>query len=143
MPKTKERALEPEGLWISTEGKSIAVVEHLVAIKQYPELFDVPQRDVEGATIKDLRDLAVGLIRSGWVRFRFFGGTWSFEVDKASRRLAVIERILAKQGAYTEDRVLISQLAPRRDFVGTVAEFYDRAMFRQYELGRRNRWRLS
>lgn len=139
----EERGLPPEGLWVDPDGEGIPVIEHLIALKEEPERYGLSPRDVEKAGIKELRDLAIQIIREGWTRFRFLGGVWNFEVDSVKMKMGLIEEILVTHQAWPQERIIISQMSPKRDFQGTVAQFYDRSMFRHYELGRLNRWRFS
>ena len=143
MVKPDDTPLPPEGLWISPEGEPIPVIEHLLEIHHNPEKFGLAPKDVRGLSIENLRKVAVELIGKGWTRFRFLSGTWNFEVDSVKVRLSTIEDVLVRQMAYPQERVVVSQAAPKRDFQGTVAEFYDRSMFRHYELGRANTWRVT
>jgi len=137
------KGLPPEGMWISPEGDAFQVIEHLLAIKENPEIFGLPVREVRNADVKALRTLAVGLIRSGWTRFRSMGGVWAFEVDRAKAKIGLIEEILVKHQAYPQERVVISQATPKKDYQGSVSDLYDRSMFRHYEPDRLNRWRVS
>ncbi len=147
MPKVdvdpEEKGLPPDGLWVSPEGDAISVFEHLLEIRQNPEKFDLSPKDVERASMEDLRDLAIELIKEGWTRFRFLGGVWNFEVASVKNRKELIEEILVTHQAWPQERLIISQLSPKRDYQGSVAQFYDRSMFRHYELGRLSRWRFS
>lgn len=139
----EDRGLPPEGLWVSPEGESIPVIEHLITIKIEPERFGIPERDVRNASIKDLRDIAVGIIKEGWTRFRFLGGVWNFEVNSVKNKKDLIEEILVTHQAWPQERIIVSQANPKKDYQGTVAQFYDRSIFRHYELGQYNRWRFS
>lgn len=142
MTDAKEKGLPPEGLWVSPDGEAHPVIEHLISIQHHPEIFGLSKRDVQGASIEDLRKIAVNLIREGWLRFRFLSGVWNFEVDTVKTRINHIEEILVSHKAYPQERVVVSQVRPKRDFQGTVSQLYDRSMFRHYELGR-NPWRFS
>lgn len=138
-----QEALPPEGLWISPDGMvTIPVVEHLIEIQQNPEPFGLSPADVRKRSIAQLRAIAKGLIRVGWIRFRYLSGTWNFEVDQARLRIGILEDVIVQGKAYPEERVVVAQASPKRDYQGTVAEFYDRSMFRHYDLGR-NRWRVT
>lgn len=139
----EERGLPPEGLWVSPDGEGIPVVEHLLAIKQEPERFGIPQREVRTAGIDELRALSVKLIKEGWTRFRFLGGVWNFEVDTVKMKKDLIEEILVSHRAWPQERIIISRMSPKRDYQGSVVQFYDRSIFRYYERGRLNRWRFS
>lgn len=143
MDRAEDHGLPPEGLWVSPDGDPVTVIEHLIALKENPEIFGLTEREVEKAKVKDLRDIAVKLIGSGWMRFRFLGGVWAFEVNSVKAKTGLIEEILVGQNAYPEERVIVSQVSPKRDYQGSVSQFYDRSMFRHYELGRGNRWRVS
>lgn len=131
-----------EALWVSPEGEEIPVIEHLIEISQHPEKFDLTERDVAGLSIVGLRDLSAELIKKGWVRFRYLSGVWNFEIDSLRMRVGVIEDILVRQQALPHERVVVSQAKPKRDYRGTVAQFYDRTMFGRYDLGR-NPWRVT
>ena len=137
------RGLPPEGLWVSPDGEAIPVIEHLLALKEEPERFGLSPRDVAKAGVKELRELAVTIISEGWTRFRFLGGVWNFEVDNVKMKKDLIEEILVTHQAWPQERIVISQAKPKRDYQGAVAQFYDRSMFRHYELGRLSRWRFS
>jgi hypothetical protein len=138
-----DKGLPPEGLWVSPEGEATSVIEHLIEIQHHPETFGLSVKDVKGASISKLRDLAVELIREGWTRFRFLSGVWNFEVDAAKRRVDLMEDILVTHQAHPQERVVISQVSPKKDYQGTVAQFYDRSIFRHYELSHKNQWRVS
>lgn len=136
--------LPPEGLWISPEGKAIPVIEHLLAIQHYPHVFGFTKRDVSGRRIDHLRDLAEKMIRDGWTRFRFLNNTWAFEVGDIKSRIGYIEGVLAKSGAQPHEGILISQVKQHREWEGTVEKFFDRTLFRNFEVNpNRNRWRFS
>lgn len=139
----EERGLPPEGLWVTPDGEGIPVVEHLLAIKENPNLFFLSPKEVEKARIPELRKIAVDLIKDGWARFRFLGGVWNFEVDNVKTKKDLIEEILITHQAWPQERIIISQVSPKKDYQGSVAQFYDRSMFRHYELGKVNRWRFS
>ncbi len=139
----QEKGLAPEGLWVSPDGEATPVIEHLLELKFEPERFGISPRDVEKAGIKDLRDMAVEIIKEGWTRFRYLGGVWNFEVNNVKMKKDLIEDILVTHQAWPQDRIVISQASPKRDYQGSVSQFYDRSMFRNYELGRLSRWRLS
>lgn len=139
----EDKGLPPEGLWVSPDGEAFPVIEHLIAIQHEPERFGMVPADVKGKSIADLRSLAVEMIKvDGWMRFRFLSGTWNFEVDSAKARIHLIEEILVAHRAYPQELVVVAQVKPKKEFQGTVAQFYDRTMFRHYELGR-NKWRFS
>ena len=87
--------------------------------------------------------MAVDLIKDGWTRFRFLGGVWNFEVNNVRTKKDLIEEILVTHQAWPQERIIISQVSPQRDYQGTVAQFYDRSLFRHYELGRVTGWRFS
>src|SRR3990170_1849178 len=144
MPREEfeDKGLPPEGLWVSPDGRKISVIEHLIEIQHHPETFGLSRRDVKGASIQDLHGMAVKLILDGWTRFRFLSGVWNFEVDSVKRRRQLIEDILVTHQAFHLERVVISQATPKRDYQGSVAQFYDQSMFRHYELGR-STWRVT
>lgn len=135
--------LPPEGLWISPNGKQFEVVEHLMALRERPDLFDL-SGDYRHADTEELRDMAVELIKSGWTRFRYLDGTYFFEVDNAKKRMALMEDVLSGCGAHEFEDVIISQLqAPATDYQGTVADLYDRKIMRFQSNPKKNKWRLS
>lgn len=141
----QDKGLPPEGLWVSPNGKRTSVIEHLIEIQHHPETFDLTAREVKGASIQDLHAIAVKLILGGWTRFRFLSGVWNFEVDSVKVRRQLIEDILVTHQAFHLERVVISQATPKRDYQGSVAQFYDQSMFRHYELGRSSSstWRVT
>jgi hypothetical protein len=139
----EERGLPPEGLWVAPDGEPIPVIEHLLALKEAPETFGLSPRDVERAGLIELRELAVKIIGEGWTRFRFLGGVWNFEIDNIRTKKDLIKETLVTHQAWPQERIIISQAKPKRDYQGSVAQFYDRSMFRHYELGRLSRWRFS
>lgn len=138
-----EKGLPPEGLWVSPDGEAIQVIEHLISIQHEPHRFGLSPKDVRGVSIQRLHDIAVDLIKGGWTRFRFLSGTWNFEVDSARSRISLIEEILVTHRAYPQELVVVGQAKPKRTYQGTVAQFYDRTMFRHYELGRKVKWLLT
>ena len=73
----EDEGLPPEGLWISPEGDQIEVIEHLMALGERPDLFSLTEQDIYPPTVEHLRDVAVGLIRQGWTRFRYLAGVWA------------------------------------------------------------------
>jgi hypothetical protein len=137
------KKLPPEGLWISPGGKRIHVVEHLITIAHYPEKFGLSGEDVRNRTIGELRDIADTLIRSGWIRYRHFGDSYNFEVVNAKDEIKAIEDVLTLVGAYGPERVFISQAEPRKEFVGTVEDVFERGIFGYQGNPRRNRWRFT
>jgi hypothetical protein len=137
------KRLPPEGLWISPEGKRIPVVEHLITIAQFPEKFGGTHAAVQGASVEQLREIADGLIRDGWVRYRHFGDSYNFEVVNAKKKIETIEDVLTLVGAYGPERVFIAQAEPRKELVGTVDDVFERRIFGYQENPRRNRWRFT
>jgi len=148
MAKKKRRRrsvkrLAPEGLWVSPDGERVVVVEHLIALLERPDLFGLSHREVSGANVEALRQIAECLIAKGWTRFRYLAGVYAFEVDSAAARIAFIEQILHEARAYASETVTISQVAPRREWEATVADVYDRKVLRFQQNPARNRWRFS
>lgn len=137
------KGLPPEGLWISPKGKRIPVVEHLITIAHHPEKFGGTKKDVAGKSIAQLREIADGLIRGGWIRYRHFGDSYNFELLNARDQMRVVEGVLADVDAYGPERVFISQAEPRRELRGTVADVYDRKILGYQENPRKNRWRFT
>ncbi|MGD0088560.1 MAG: hypothetical protein ABSE73_01445 [Planctomycetota bacterium] len=144
MAKRRKRrsALPPEGLWVSSDGEAVPVVEHLLALQSHPEQFGLPE-STRRAGIPELRNLAEGLIRQGWVRFRYLAGTYAFEVDNARRRMKTVTNILKDADAFSGETVAISQVLPLREFQGTVGDVYDRSVLVMQENPVRNRWRFT
>jgi hypothetical protein len=137
------KKLPPEGLWISPEGKRIHVVEHLITLAHYPEKFGLSDADVRNRTIGELRDIADVLIRSGWIRYRHFGDSYNFEVVNAKDEVERIEDILTLVRAYGPEKIFIAQAEPRKEFVGTVEDVFERRIFGYQRNPRRNRWRFT
>jgi hypothetical protein len=133
----------PAGLWISPEGEATVTTEHMLTIKEDPGRFGLAPRDVARISIPALHEIARKLIFAGWTRFRLFSDFWSFEVDNARGRISLVEDILVHHRAYPHEEIRISQAKPKREYAGTVAQFYDRSIFRTWELGRKNRWRFT
>ena len=139
-----DQGLAPEGLWISPEGDEHEVVEHLLALHERPDIFNLSAYDVHPPTVEILRNVAVNLISNGWIRFRYLAGVWAFEVDRLSRRYDKIEDVLVRYGrGHLDETVTISQFDPKQEFEGTVADVYDRRIIRFEQNPRRNRWRFS
>lgn len=135
--------LPPEGLWISPNGKQFEVVEHLMTLRERPDLFGIDS-SYRHADVPDLRDIAVEMIDSGWTRFRYLNGTYHFEVDSAKRKLAMIEDVLASCGAHDFEEVVISQTqGAETDLTGAVADVYDKKIMRFQANPKKNKWRLS
>jgi hypothetical protein len=137
------KALPPEGLWISPDDRWIPVIEHMPTIQQHPELFGLRKADVKGASLQDLRAIGEELILDGWVRFRYLSGKYHFEVARAKAKIRLIEDVLTDAQAQLDEEVRISQAAPRREYVGTVADVFDRVIFGAIENPIRNRWRIT
>ena len=137
------KGLPPEGLWISPAGKRIPVVEHLITIAHYPEKFGGTQKDVKGASISDLREIAESLIRRGWVRYRHFGDSYNFELNNAKEQIKTVDDVLALVDAYLLEKVFISQAKPKKEFRGTVEDVYERRIFGYQENQSKNRWRFT
>jgi hypothetical protein len=137
------KGLPPEGLWISPEGKMIPVVEHMPTIQQYPELFGLRKSDVRGLTLQQLRELGEELILDGWIRFRYLSGKYHFEVARAKPKIRMIEDVLVEANAQTDEEVRISQAAPRKEFVGSVGDVFERAIFGYQENPIKNKWRIT
>lgn len=145
MPKKPIYDVPPDGLWVSPEGEFIPVIEHLVAIREHPELFGLSERDVRGASFTAMHSIGESLIRdSGWVRYRAFSDLLNFEVDDARRRMGVVEEILHRTKAYPYEKILIHQAAPRKEFEGTVEDVFERVILRfQSNPGKSNKWRFT
>jgi hypothetical protein len=137
------KGLPPEGLWISPDGKMIPVVEHMPTIQQYPELFGLTKADVRGLKLQDLRELGEELILDGWVRFRYLSGKYHFEVSRAKPKIRLIEDVLVEAQAQGDEEVRISQASPKKEYVGTVSDVFDRVIFGYLENPIRNRWRIT
>lgn len=142
----KLQQLPPEGLWISPEGDRIPVVEHMIALQQFPHLFGLLERHVKGKPIEHLATIAADLVRKGWTRFRNFGYVYAFEVDRISMRWGLVESILSDGNALLEEKVSISQAFPRSRADGTVSEVYERTLIFRKENPRRHglgHWRFT
>ena len=145
MSTKKQYDLPPDGLWVSPEGEFIPVIEHLVAIREHPDLFGLSERDVRGASFTAMHSIGESLIRdSGWVRYRAFSDLLNIEVDDARQRMTTIEDILFRTQAHMHEKVLIHQATPRKEFEGTVADVFERAILRfQANPGEKNSWRFT
>jgi hypothetical protein len=117
-----QQELPAEGLWISPAGERINVVEHLETIRNYPERFGL--NPITTNDIAELRNIAEGLIRAGWLRFRQLDFTFFFEVNSIGFSRGFILEILSDVSTYpTREKVEISQLSPSGTFAATVAGF--------------------
>ena len=147
--KARKTDLPPEGLWISPFGgrhcgRKHPIVEHVLAIRSDPEVFGLTRRDVSALDLGGLRDLAIGLIRRGWTRFRYLDGRYMFEVDSAEKRIPVILGVLADAGAHDQEEAWVSQVSPLAEFQGRVGEVRDRRILRNpVEALKPTWWRLS
>jgi hypothetical protein len=130
-----------EGLWIDPEGESYSVVEHLIAIQQDPTFFGLSIRNVRHQTVEGLRKIAEKLIVDGWKRYRYLAGDHLFEMLKLDKFL--VDSVLTDTQALPSDRVIIETVKPRREYRGTVAQWYDRSMLRSYETNPKRGWRFS
>jgi len=137
------KGLPVEGLWVSPSGERLTVIEHLISIQQHPEFFGIQKSKVHKADILALRNIAEELIRSGWLRFRFFPSAYAFEVDSVRRRISTIEQILVESEAFEREEVVISQAIPKREFRGMVKDVYDRTIFGYQANPKRNSWRVT
>lgn len=119
-------SLPVEGLWVSPSGEMRDVNEHLLALKEDPEWFNlsnVPN------SIDELRKLAENLIANGWVRYRYLDGVYNFEVDNARNKIQIIEKILAKAHAIPQEEIAISEINGKF-YQGKVEDLYERSLFR-------------
>lgn len=131
-----------EGLWISPDrDERIPVVEHLIAIQQDPHRFGLTARDVRGVGIEGLCELAEELIKDGWIRYRYLAGTHLFEILRLDKD-ALYDVLIDAQAAEHE-RVVIETLSPRREYSGSVQQFFGGEMFRAWENNPKRAWRLS
>jgi len=123
-----------DGLWISPEGRAVPVFEHMLSIREKPEDFGLTQQDVAHIqNVKDpsdwaaLREIALKLIDQGWVRYRYQGGTYHFEVDDVRRKMRVIDDVLLWAGAYDKEPVLLVDRSGR-NLRGTVEDVRTRSI---------------
>jgi hypothetical protein len=132
-PKTPKQdiwSLPPEGLWISPSGQRHGVNEHLLAIRELPEEFGLSGQEVRGLDLDAIRQLAEGLIATGWTRYRYLDGVYHFEVDGAKKKIGVIDDVLSLARAIPLEQLVITQRLSPRTFKGTVGDFLDRTVFR-------------
>src|SRR3990167_9261482 len=135
MAKKKKRGYSPpplplEGVWISPEGDRIRVTEHLMALMEYPEKFNLTSHDIGGGSIPELRGAALKLLRNGWIRYRYLDGEHMFELAKARARMGVVEDLLAEVGAHKTEGVIIAEIDPDRESRGTVEDVWERRILR-------------
>jgi len=130
-----------EGLWIDPDGESYAVVEHLISIQNDPDIFGLSAREVRGQTVEGLRKIAEKLIADGWKRYRYLAGDHLFEMYKLDKLL--VDYVLSDVQALADDRVVIETVKPRREYKGTVDEWFARSMLRSYETNPKRGWRFS
>lgn len=136
-------SLPPEGLWISPNGKQEPVNEHLMAIAERPDLFGLDSQEVRGADEKALRAIAERLITQGWTRYRYLDGKYLFEVDNAPHRARIIEDVLQQANAISQEEVIVTQFSPHMEYSGTVAQLYERTMFRSASKKPTCKWAFS
>jgi hypothetical protein len=130
-----------EGLWISPDRGHVAVVEHLIAIQQHPRLFGLTSREVSGLSLRGLRGIAEQLIDEGWIRYRGFGYQHLFEMKSLDK--GTVDDVLVDAASHPTDIVVIETTSPRREYKGTVEEWYGRSMLRHWESNPRLGWRIS
>ena len=122
----KLRELPKEGLWISPFGKQFDVTEHLEAIRNHPEIFNLSENETNTNDIQQLRDIGEKLIQDGWIRYRQFEMTFFFECNNIQRNRGKIEDVLSQASTFPSgERVEIAQMSPHAIFQGTVQDFYD------------------
>jgi hypothetical protein len=141
--KNDRWSLPPEGLWISPAGVQMPINEHLMALAEAPEQFGLSQQEVAGADEMVLRKIAERLISQGWMRFRYLDGVYNFEVDDARKRVATIEEVLAAANAIPEEAIFVVQFVPPKEYQGTVADLYERSLFRLANKKRACKWAFS
>jgi hypothetical protein len=137
-----------EGAWICPGGERIPVVEHLPALQRHLWRFGLSDRDVRGASLEQLRAMAVDLIAQGWTRYRYLDGVHRLEVADL-RGTAAAFALLADRGwmdpwtTPARERVVISLVSPRVDLAGKVGDTPERLWTARRPPGRQNRWRFS
>ena len=77
------------------------------------------------------------------MRFLSLPGKYLFQVDRAKDEIRMIEDVLTGVGARGDDEVRISQASPKKEFVGTVEDVFERAIFGRQEDPIKNRWRIT
>lgn len=134
-----------EGVWISPDRETIPVVEHLIKIQEDPEVFGLDSKFIRRLNVEGLRRVAEDLIKNGWIRYRYLSGAHLFEMYKLDQ--GVIDDVLIKARIPAElqddERVFIQIVRPRREYRGTVSEWYDRSMLRSWESNPKRAWRFS
>jgi len=137
---------ERQGLWISPEGEAHSVIEHLLFVQHHPEVFGLSTRDVKGATMENLRNLAVKLIKDGWIRTRFLAPQgYLFELNRIEPAiLDKIKQVLIDSKSFKKENIIIHVIKPKpRAYQGTVAEFFDRSLLKSPTKPKKGQWRLS
>ena len=120
--------LPPEGLWVSPEGKMMPVQEHLLAIRDRPDLFGLSRQEVP-QDLDQVRIIAESLITKGWTRYRYLDGRYHFEVDDVRKRIGLIDDILGKARAIPQELVVITPIGGKT-LEGTVQDVFDRVIMR-------------
>jgi len=145
MSKVKVEAkgfdLPPEGLWVSPSGKMMPVQEHLLAIRDRPDLFDLSRNEVP-QDLDQVRKIAENLISKGWTRYRYLDGKYHFEVDDVGKRIGLIDEILGKAQAIPQELVVITPMGGKT-LEGTVKDVPDRVIMRFAAAKKMDKWAWS
>lgn len=120
--------LPPKSLWVSPDGKMMPVQEHLLAIRDRPDLFGLSRNEVP-QDLDQVRKIAEGLIARGWTRYRYLDGRYHFEVDDARKRIGLVDKILGKAHAVPQGLVAITPTGGKT-LEGTVQDVLDRVIMR-------------
>ncbi len=143
---------QQEGLWISPTGERIPVIEHLQEIQKNPETFNLDQQDVDitGLTpemaVAKLGNIALGLIRNGWIRYRMFDIVHHFEVGNLnnSRTKKMVLEILSENVSWPDgERVEINNASTNYSMQETVKQFMLTASTAKYPSDAHKNWSLS
>lgn len=132
--------LPPEGLWVSPGGKMMPVQEHLLAIRDRPDLFGLSRNEVP-RNLDQVRKIAEDLISKGWTRYRYLDGKYHFEVDAARKRIGLVDEILGKAHAIPQELVVITPLGGKT-LEGTVQDVLDRVIMR-FAAKKMDKWSWS
>jgi hypothetical protein len=142
----EENPLEHAGYWFSPPDRRgrrvpIAVLGHYAALRSEPETFGLTKAQTRFASIKDLEALSKSLIDQGWVRYRHTGTKHLFQTRTLQK--AFIDFVLSEVGAGLNEQVVIETDSPRREYRGTINEWYDRSILGSWEANPQETWRIG
>lgn len=141
---TRAEPLPPEGLWIAPNGRWIPVVEHLMALIEYPFAFGLTRAEVGDVIGPQLQEAALRIIGKGWIRYRHMTGRYYFEAITWSRAVEeAITGILGRWDAQPFEEISFSQADPPREYRCSVMDFVSGRLLESVAPVESNTWRFS